>query len=55
MKITLTDEEVRDAIEDYVRSKYVSTKYREDTQVHVSTITRHHGGTVSARVQVTTV
>jgi len=50
MKITLTDREVRDAIVFYVRDTYTD----EAAEVTVLSITRHHGGSVSAEVKVDT-
>ena len=50
MKITLTDKEVRDAIAFYVKDIHAD----EAAEVTVLSITRHHGGTVSAQVKVDT-
>ena len=49
MNIKLNDQEVRDAIE-----RYVKDKYRDSAEVAVLTITRHHGGSVTAQVKVDT-
>ena len=57
MKITLTDKEVRDAIERYVRLTHQPESLLEPINsfdVTVLSITRHHGGTVSAEVKVDT-
>ena len=51
MKITLTDKEVRNSIEAYVRIVYAK-EFIHSSEVTVLRITRHHGGTVTADVKV---
>ena len=48
MQIRLSDKEVREAL-----VRYVQDSHRE-ADIKVIQITRHHGGTVSAHVQVNT-